>query len=166
MKSLTLSTQCNNTNDNSATAFQKALGTVKDSSDDPREKGDPFPEALFYGIEQALEDMEGCPEHLKLLFVIGDHGDNTAHPSSSLLQSLNETFNLFAIFFIQTAGAGHEAGFISKDSCFNASPIANFQKGVPAHAYQRFQRQACQIFDALAKKRGGARDEYYNLHSL
>jgi len=164
---LALSNDCESTEANTPKQFKQALENVVDSSNNPREKDDAYPEAMFTGIQQALDDMEGCPtEHLKLLFVIGDHGDNAVNPPHSLLNSLNETFPLFTLFFIQTAGAGNSAGFSSINECFNASPIENFDEKEPKHAYQRFQRQACDILESVARHNGIKPQDYYNLYSL
>jgi len=165
-ETLPLSSGCQSLEHNTATHFQQQLSAVSDSGADPREKGDSYPEALFAGMQQALDDMESCPDHLKLLFVIGDHGDNAVNPPASLLKSLNETFDLFTLFFVQTPGTGKEAGFASADACFNASPIVDFSANNPAHAYERFQRQACDMLESVAHHNGMNARDYFNLNAL
>ena len=52
-------------------AFQSAIAKVQVTSDD----ADDYEENSYGGLEQALkEDISACPDHLKLLFVIGDSG--------------------------------------------------------------------------------------------
>ena len=51
--------------------FQRAIAKVQVTSDD----ADDYEENSFGGLKQALQkDMASCPDHLKLLFVIGDSG--------------------------------------------------------------------------------------------
>ena len=51
--------------------FQQAIAKVQVTSDD----ADDYEENSYGGLEQALrKDMATCPDHLKLLFVIGDSG--------------------------------------------------------------------------------------------
>ncbi|MEO5339638.1 MAG: hypothetical protein H7837_03825 [Magnetococcus sp. MYC-9] len=57
--------------------FQEAIARVKVTSDD----ADDYEENSFGGLEQALKkDMTGCPDHVKLLFMIGDSGYKENHP--------------------------------------------------------------------------------------
>ena len=51
--------------------FQSAIAKVQVTSDD----ADDYEENSYGGLEQALkEDISACPDHIKLLFVIGDSG--------------------------------------------------------------------------------------------
>ncbi|MBF0459812.1 MAG: hypothetical protein HQL87_00300 [Magnetococcales bacterium] len=57
--------------------FQAAIAKVHVTSDDE----DDYEENSFGGLEQALKkDMSACPDHLKLLFMIGDSGYKENHP--------------------------------------------------------------------------------------
>ena len=57
--------------------FQQAIAKVQVTSDD----ADDYEENSFGGLEQALKkDMAACPDHLKLLFMIGDSGYKENHP--------------------------------------------------------------------------------------
>ncbi|MBF0159495.1 MAG: hypothetical protein HQL58_08205 [Magnetococcales bacterium] len=52
-------------------AFQDAIAHVKATNED----GDDYEENLYGGLAQALQqDIVACPDHLKLLFIIGDSG--------------------------------------------------------------------------------------------
>ncbi|GAB0056391.1 hypothetical protein SIID45300_00697 [Candidatus Magnetaquicoccaceae bacterium FCR-1] len=52
--------------------FEEAIAKVKVTQGDTE---DDYQENLYGGLEQALKsDMTACPDHLKLLFVIGDSG--------------------------------------------------------------------------------------------
>ena len=62
-----------------------------------------FEENLFIGLRQAVRDMANCPDHLKMLFVIGDHGDNEAFVPRDLNQRITQTFTTLPVtFFVQT----------------------------------------------------------------
>lgn len=50
--------------------FYQVLGQVEEM----QETTDDYPENLFGGIRQAIRDLAACPDHTKLLFVIGDCG--------------------------------------------------------------------------------------------
>jgi hypothetical protein len=50
--------------------FERRLETIRTTSDDK----DDFDENLLGGLEQAAEDMRGCPDRQKILFVISDAG--------------------------------------------------------------------------------------------
>ncbi|MBF0369210.1 MAG: hypothetical protein HQL52_07105 [Magnetococcales bacterium] len=51
--------------------FQKAISKVSVTSDDK----DDYQENVYGGLKQVLtRDITSCPDHLKLFFVIGDHG--------------------------------------------------------------------------------------------
>ncbi|MEO5362888.1 MAG: hypothetical protein H7838_04610 [Magnetococcus sp. DMHC-8] len=57
--------------------FQEAIAKVQVTADD----ADDYEENVFGGLEQALKkDMAACPDHLKLLFMIGDSGYKENHP--------------------------------------------------------------------------------------
>jgi hypothetical protein len=152
---------------NSPSNFSKEMAKVRDSTGHPNEGGDLYPEALFKGMEQALKDMEGLPDHFKLLFIIGDHGDNKATPDKNI--NLQVDFNLFTAFFIQT-GIGES--YEDAESCFNAGPESDAGQGKvfdpknSEHAFRRFQRQACDFLEELANKQGVPRQDYYQLYTL
>jgi uncharacterized protein YnzC (UPF0291/DUF896 family) len=66
--------------------FQDRIADVQASVDD---KGiDDYPENLFGGLKQVLQDLRSCPGHTKLLFVIGDHGYDKEVLSMNNLQEL------------------------------------------------------------------------------
>lgn len=67
---LALSSTCDRTTneDEFIRAFQPVKADVSLGGDDD------FPENLFGGLMQASNDIAACPDHTKLVFVIGDHG--------------------------------------------------------------------------------------------
>jgi hypothetical protein len=79
----------------------KGLRAVKTSE----EQIDGYPEALFAGIGQAIDDLGGCDGRLKVLVVIGDHGDNAAAVPAELRRKIENTARNFLVFFIQTPKA-------------------------------------------------------------
>ncbi|MGN7612268.1 hypothetical protein ACQZV8_09310 [Magnetococcales bacterium HHB-1] len=57
-------------------SFQEAIAQVQVTIDDQ----DDYEENSYGGLYQALtKDMQSCPNHLKLLFTIGDHGYRASH---------------------------------------------------------------------------------------
>lgn len=87
----------------SATAVAQALNAVTTSN----EVKDDFPEALFAGIDQAITDLGGCDDRLKVLIVVGDHGDNGVL-SSALERKITTFAGDFLVFFIQSPDPGRE----------------------------------------------------------
>jgi hypothetical protein len=69
---LMMSTNCE-FNENNKSEFDEEIEKVKVTSSDIA-KNDDYPENLFGGIEQAIEDLIPCQDNMKILFVIGDHG--------------------------------------------------------------------------------------------
>ena len=108
--------------------FDKQLNRVKETTDD---KGkDDYPEKLFNGLRQAIDDMDTCSKRTKILFVIGDHGDKQDELHQDLIDDLN-SFNKKVIFLIQTPNNSRRA----------RTPSA-YQ-----NAYQSYKEQAFQLLD-------------------
>jgi hypothetical protein len=92
--------------DSAATASSRdkvvaGLRAVKTSE----EQADYYPEALFAGISQAIDDLGGCDDRLKVLVVIGDHGDNAEILPAPLRYKIENAARDFLMFFIQTPRA-------------------------------------------------------------
>ena len=68
-------------------AFQTAIREVKATSGN-EDANDAFPESLFSGLRRAVADMDSCQDHWKLLFVIGDAGDNQLAVSQDVITDL------------------------------------------------------------------------------
>ena len=59
-------------------AFRNSIAQVQVTTNDEE---DDYQENLYGGLQQALmQDMSACPDHLKLLFVIGDNGYKSSRP--------------------------------------------------------------------------------------
>ncbi|MCK5716894.1 MAG: hypothetical protein KAH77_05340, partial [Thiomargarita sp.] len=112
--------------------FKLTLSKVKESNEKANE--DPsLEENMFKGLEQAVRDMAPCPKRLKLLFIIGDHGDNQADVPKHLIKKLTSTFDLPpALFFIQTP-KNHQ----------------KYKQPQYKKAYTRFQQQAQSIIQQV-----------------
>lgn len=108
--------------------FLKKIEHVHASSDD----GDDYPELLFDGIGQAVTDMGGCKERLKVLIVIGDHGDHQESVPTALQKKLRDFASKFMVFFVQTP------------KTLNASKQALYDD-----AYGRFQSNARDILSLV-----------------
>jgi hypothetical protein len=65
---LALPTACDVTNEKE---FERAFLNVR-AFEPPGD--DDYPENMFAGLVQASADMSSCPDHTKVVFVIGDHG--------------------------------------------------------------------------------------------
>jgi len=82
--------------------FNRRIQPVKQSNETSREDST-YTENLFIGIRQAIKDLASCPDRLKVLVVIADHGDNNQQVSNSLIRKLTRTFTHSPrLFFIQT----------------------------------------------------------------
>jgi len=93
-------TTCNLNNEATFTnwqQFNEKISQVQESQND----NDDYPEQLFAGLAQAIEDLASCKDRTKLLFVIGDHGDKSSQVPSQLIKQLGK-FNRIVVFFIQT----------------------------------------------------------------
>jgi hypothetical protein len=123
--------------------FNYKIGQLVETQDD----NDDYPERLFAGLEQALQDIASCTNRTKLLFIIGDHGDRESEMSRALRQALMR-FNKLIFFFIQPSSHENQV----------SQPTAYRQ------AYQRFQNQAVdiikQVIPAEFKGQTIARDQY------
>jgi len=112
------------------TEFNRRIRPVKQSNETSQEDST-YEENLFIGIRQAIKDLASCPDRLKVLVVIADHGDKNQQASNSLIRKLTKTFTHSPrIFFIQTP---------------NEKPNVEAYKT----AYKRFQTQAEYIFSKV-----------------
>lgn len=111
--------------------FQTALSSLKASTGDAAKGDNDLEENLFGGLLKALDDIYVCPDHQKVVFVIGDHGYSAANQAARgrgpiSMQDLipffagdpsDEQFTPLVTFFVQTpsavtsdaAGAAHRA---------------------------------------------------------
>ena len=60
---------------------------------------------LFNGLRKAVADLEGCPDHWKLLFVIGDAGDKEAPVPQDVIKGLLR-YRQIVPFFIRAKHQG------------------------------------------------------------
>jgi hypothetical protein len=99
-KGLPLSGSCQgNFNKNE---FYRKIASIKESDERSNEDSS-YTENMFKGISQAVKDMANCPNRTKLLFIIGDHGDNQKQVPYSVIQRLTQTFtHEVRLFFVQT----------------------------------------------------------------
>jgi len=92
-------------------AFYRKLNFYNKNTYGDASKGDrDFEENMFGGIKKAIREFARCPDHSKVLFVIGDHGYSAENQKrfynkrpvtiDSLADGLKENVNLF---FIQVA---------------------------------------------------------------
>jgi len=89
--------------------FQEKLGAIVATPDKVSDDDD-YEESLYEGIDRAIKDLSPCPEHTKILFIIGNSGYNDAiqlkenkrHPirTMTLVNALKKFYIL--TFFIQT----------------------------------------------------------------
>ncbi|MCP4112240.1 MAG: VWA domain-containing protein [Desulfobacteraceae bacterium] len=109
--------------------------------------GDDYWEALCNGLRQALLDIQGCLDHPKLLFVIGDCGDNE---SKTVPKDIIDTMNIFPRFvpvIIQTE---------------DLSKSRNLKKEYK-NAYRYFEKQGYDILkNVLPKKVRNRKVNYKN----
>ncbi|MEO5366139.1 MAG: hypothetical protein H7831_07245 [Magnetococcus sp. WYHC-3] len=134
--------------------FSDSLAQVKVTSDDQ----DDYEENLFGGLKQSLsEDMASCPEHLKVLFIIGDHGyrastDKYREPVSpaelvELFKGGEGKDNNVLHFFIQTPW--REQGVKTP--------------GAYRNAYAQFESQARQLLGESLPVEASVKDHFLRL---
>ena len=149
---LPLGTDCSPTQDAMRTnqsKFNAEISRVRVSTDD-QTKNDGYPENLFYGLRQAVRDIASCPQRKKLLFVIGDAGDNDVKVPDDVVRTLRAFPQPIVLFFIQTSNREQQA----------RTPQAY------RVAYDRFSDQALEILDKVLPQRGldnkpvGRRDQF------
>jgi hypothetical protein len=95
------------------------LGAVRVSE----EQADGYPEALFAGVGQAIDDLGGCDDRLKVLIVIGDHGDHGALPGA-LHSKIANSARDFLVFFVQTPPTTTAADYLAAYAKFQADADA------------------------------------------
>lgn len=87
--------------------FHNKIANIQASVNDR----DDYPENLFGGLKQALQDLRSCKKHTKLLFVIGDHGDKHDQEMNDLKEIIaqrKKDNNRWVTFFIQTPNNPHK----------------------------------------------------------
>ncbi|MCP4700025.1 MAG: hypothetical protein GY862_24710 [Gammaproteobacteria bacterium] len=125
-----------------ARQFNRVLSPVQ-ASTHIISKDDGFPEALFAGLNQAVRDISSCPGHRKMLFVIGDAGDNLYDVPSRIVRNLKKKFpNKPVVFFVQAPGTANGCSEQDEKQC-------SAKSCTKACAYRRFQRQADRVLKNL-----------------
>ncbi|MBF0589298.1 MAG: hypothetical protein HQL53_09225, partial [Magnetococcales bacterium] len=115
--------------------FQRSLSTVEVTQDDK----DDYEENLFGGLRQALsKDLTACPDHLKLLFVIGDHGYKVGAKYQSPVNE-NELVKLLRGGDDPTVKGNNVIHFFIQTP---ARSMAARHPKAYTRAYQRFSQQA------------------------
>lgn len=94
--------------DSNRRAFIRALEQVVASTSDGSSDRT-LTENLFAGLEQAFIDIEPCGDRTKLLFVIGDAGDNDSLMSDAVLLGLHELAKPPILFFISPESPAGES---------------------------------------------------------
>ena len=131
-------------------SFQRAISQVKVSEVDT---ADDYQENLYGGLAQALKkDIVSCPDHLKILFVIGDNGykskfgNNRAKYKNpvdrdtlvELLKGGEKGSNIIP-FFIQTPsraeGVKHPNAYNRAYNQFTSQAKYILQKGLPSNTF-------------------------------
>jgi len=96
------------------------------------EKYDSYPESLFNGLIQVVSDINNCPDHVKIVYVIGDCRDNLVEVPSWLPKMLKNIENL-ALRFIQIPMQNNKENYIE--------------------AYNKFETQALDILKEIYSKK-------------
>ncbi|MCP4548453.1 MAG: VWA domain-containing protein [bacterium] len=91
--------------------FENQIAAVGASSDDALRGDRTATENIFNGLIQAADDLGSCPEHTKLLFVIGDAGDNQEDVPDTVFRSLKSHNELVPIFLKTRHPTTNEAAF-------------------------------------------------------
>lgn len=146
---LALSNACDVSNDKD---FERAFQNVK-AFEPPGD--DDFPENMFGGLVQASADMASCPDHTKVVFVIGDHGYDAAkqqlrgfksYTTADVAGKFKKGLRFHAhpiVFFIQTPS--------ESDNPNAVLPIAKVKYD---EAYEMFNRQGKEILKLINEGTG------------
>ena len=130
---LPLSRSCNGTRkDNSLQELVRQLNGYRATKGDKGDAPPYYPEALFAGLRQAASDMEACEQHMKLLFVIGDAGDNQPAVPAKLPATIGKAGRTIVPFFIRT----RRRTDVKHQTLYD-------------QAFERFEKQAMTILDGL-----------------
>ena len=145
---LALSGDCHardNTSEQSQQNFNKKISKIKESDETSKEDSS-HEEALFKGIKQAVRDMSNCPDRQKILFVIGDNGDNRKTVPKSVIDRLTNTFtHSVRLFFIQTPKQNNNNNY--------------------RHAYQRFENQGNTVLQRIYPAGSRYQDNFIKLRT-
>ncbi|KPA16289.1 von Willebrand factor, type A domain protein [Candidatus Magnetomorum sp. HK-1] len=76
-----------------STEFQEKIIQLKTTLDDSADEG--HHECLYYGLEQAAEDIGDLPNNSKILIIIGDCGDNADEESTKVLENALDKLKRF-----------------------------------------------------------------------
>jgi len=158
---MALSPDCKMTDENqqkNLEDFQKEIEKVKELDQlSSQESTDDYPENLFGGIVQAIDDLSSCPNNTKLLFVIGDGGydtDSQRQKGRTPIEIMTIASNLrqgkkpIVPFFIQTPNEKNLAGDPQKYE----------------RAYNLFTSQAKEVLGQILSNQSDPMD-YYLLES-
>ena len=140
---VTLSGECDESN---LEEFQREIVEVRASTQDAVKGDVDYEENLFGGIEQAVDDMLSCPNHTKVLFVIGDHGYSPEARRAKGLQVISDTDLVENMAGNATQGQKTIASFFiqTPNNQNNTTNPAGYR-----NAYLRFQRQARAIMGGV-----------------
>jgi hypothetical protein len=102
-------------------AFTKQINEVKETTEDK----DDYPEKLFAGLRQVVQDdIASCEQRTKLLFVIGDHGDKQTEVPTDIITSLTQDFGKpVIVFFIQTPNVNESVTYQQAYESFNTQGL-------------------------------------------
>lgn len=128
---------------NGINTFEELLAKVRTTD----EVTDDYPEALFDGIRQALRDIAPCPDHVKMLFVIGDCGGKEEKVPSDIISCMNR-FDRICPIFIQTNN-------LADDPNTNISYPEDYRS-----SYNMFSNHALQVLrGVLAREVRGEKEQ-------
>ncbi|MBF0455478.1 MAG: hypothetical protein HQL72_11765 [Magnetococcales bacterium] len=131
-------------------AFQQAIASVKVSESD---EADDYEENIYGGLAQVLrQDIVSCPDHLKILFVIGDNGYKSRFSRNrakyrnpvnrdTLVELLKggEKGNNIIPFFIQTPSRAesvkHPKAYSTAYNQFTSQTKYLLQKSLPGNTF-------------------------------
>ena len=69
--------------------FLQAMEPIRATTNDRKNGDKDFEEKLFAGVRQALTDLKGCEGHLKVLIILGDHGDRADRIPQALREEIH-----------------------------------------------------------------------------
>jgi hypothetical protein len=117
---------------------------------------DDYEENLFGGINKTIKELSKCPDRLKVLYVIGDHGDRDDKQSITMATIVDGLKNNVLVHFIQVNTSEK-----IRNADFNNVTISEETRRRSQRSYDRayalYKKQAIDILTAINANRKNAK---------
>lgn len=142
-----LSSDCDANSESMRDAFQDSLARVRATEHDRGD--DDYHENVFGGIFAALDGILNCPEHQKILFIVGDHGYSAQNQD----RRGQITYDIHEDLLPYLAGDPRDEASKSIITFFVQTPNSN-NRPAAVQAYDDFYRQGLEIARGVIETQG------------